>query len=853
MKVTINLFILIMWAATLVTSHQLKAQGYRVDGKGVIRDAETGDEVSFYGVNYTLPFAHAYRMHKALGVDLREAIDKDVYHFARLGFNAYRIHVWDIEISDLKGNLLENEHLNLFDYLVFKLKERRLRLLITPMAYWGNGYPERDEPMPGFSSKWNKREVNRNDTAIAAQENYLRQFASHINPYTGISYADEPYLVGFEINNEPTNDTDPAFTTAYVNRMVKAIRSTGCKAPVFYNMSHNFQNTQAFYNADIDGGTFQWYPSGLVAGRTRMGNFLPAVDKYPIPFDSIKNFNRKALVVYEFDAADVADSYLYPAIARSFRGAGFQWVTQFAYDPLEMAWANTEYQTHFLNLAYTPQKAIGMKIAGEVMKLVPRKADFGTYPADTIFSSFRVSYNANLAEMNTPAKFMHTNSTSTSPVNINSLTEITGYGSSPVISYEGTGAYFLDKITDGIWRLELMPDAVWLDDPFARPSLKRVAADVAWNEWPIGINIPDLGESFVYEAINSGNLRKGVATAASFMVYPGVYLLKRSGSDGGNFSGNSQFGSIKLGEFVAPVGRVDEFRVAHRPAEAVTAGRDLSLVAQVTGPVIPDSVTVFPLSGGWRTRPVALKRVSGYMWKGILPAEILRDGRFAYAITVFSGGKALSFPSKTVGSPSDWDFHAPYNSSSLYIINVEAAGRFINLFDAGDFDLAEAYLLKGFGVQKTEVAGASPSDGRIRFAAGKLDAGNGIIFRAWIKEKTDGRREKLSTCKTLKIRFGNIEGIGKTEAGFITSEGYAFRGAINVEANSVLSLPLDNLVLRPALIRPVAYPSFLPDAFTPVHPAKFNSSNIEMLEITVAGASGEAKAAAVEICEAWLD
>jgi hypothetical protein len=45
-------------------------------------------------------------------------------------------------------------------------------------------------------------------------------------------------------------------------------------------------------------------------------------------------------------------------MARSFRRAGFQWATQFAYDPMATAYANTEYQTHYVNLAYTPSKAI---------------------------------------------------------------------------------------------------------------------------------------------------------------------------------------------------------------------------------------------------------------------------------------------------------------------------------------------------------------------------------------------------------------------------------------------------------------------------------------------------------------
>ena len=37
---------------------------------------------------------------KLLGLSHEDAIDIDVAHMARLGFNAYRVHMWDKEISD---------------------------------------------------------------------------------------------------------------------------------------------------------------------------------------------------------------------------------------------------------------------------------------------------------------------------------------------------------------------------------------------------------------------------------------------------------------------------------------------------------------------------------------------------------------------------------------------------------------------------------------------------------------------------------------------------------------------------------------------------------------------------------
>jgi hypothetical protein len=53
-----------------------------VDQNGTLRWTKDKKEAAFFGVNYTTPFAYAYRAHKALGVDLEKAIQQDVYHLA---------------------------------------------------------------------------------------------------------------------------------------------------------------------------------------------------------------------------------------------------------------------------------------------------------------------------------------------------------------------------------------------------------------------------------------------------------------------------------------------------------------------------------------------------------------------------------------------------------------------------------------------------------------------------------------------------------------------------------------------------------------------------------------------------
>jgi hypothetical protein len=545
----------ILLILTLI-AHNLQAQPaeekpdyLRMDVNGVMRWKKTGKEAAFFGVNYTVPFAYGYRSHKTLGTDLQQAIDNDVYHMARLGINAFRVHVWDTEISDSAGNLLNNEHLRLFDYLLSRLEERGIYILITPIAFWGNGYPEKDEKTGSFSNIYGKEQSVVNEKAILAQERYLSQFFKHLNPYTGKTYGKDPFVVATELNNEPKHSGPLQLTTAYINRLNRAVKSTGWNKPVFYNISESPAYAAAVAVSKVSGFSFQWYPTGLVAGHEQKGNFLPNVDRYHIPFDTIPAFLHKPRIIYEFDAADILQSYMYPAMARSFRTAGFQWAAQFAYDPMATAYANTEYQTHYLNLAYTPSKAISLMIAGEVFRSTPLFKSYGSYPADTSFTDFRLSYQENLSEMNRKDAFYYSNTTTTNPASAAALKHIAGVGKSPLINYGGSGAYFMDKLPDGNWRLEVMPDVQNISDPFAAASADKEVNKVIWNEHPINIRLPNLNAGFYIQGINKGNQLQAKAISSSFLVKPGTYLLSNQQTAADK---SARIGSIRMDEFVAP-------------------------------------------------------------------------------------------------------------------------------------------------------------------------------------------------------------------------------------------------------------------------------------------------------------
>ncbi|HEX6071290.1 MAG TPA: hypothetical protein VFZ18_15765, partial [Longimicrobiaceae bacterium] len=645
----------------------------RVDGEGVMRWTETGAEVALFGVNYTTPFAYAYRAHGYVGADRKQAIDADVAHLARLGVDAYRIHMWDREISDRQGNLRENDHLDLMEYLVARLLERDIRVILTPIFHGGPGYPERNPVTEGFSEDYSKGEMTVNPEARRVQRDYFTQLVRHVNPYTGRTLIDEPGLLAIEIFNEPSHPAPPAEQTAYISEMAGALREAGFTKPILYNISIGWSDAhaRAVCSADVQGVTFQWYPSGLVRNSTVRTNMLPNVDRYPIPFIGIPECRDKARLVYEFDAADVMGSYMYPAMARAFRGAGMQWATQFAYDPMAIAHVNTEYQTHYLNLVYTPAKAISFLIAGEAFRRVPRGASYGAYPASSRFGPFRVDHAEDLSEMVTEEEFYHSNTTLTRPPDAERLRHVAGHGSSPLVAYEGSGAYFLDRLEEGVWRLEVYPDVAHLEDPFGRARIDREVARLLWREWPMDIDLPDLGADFTVRPVNEGNSHAAIAAGGAFSVWPGVYVLRRRGVAGERWNDPSaRVGTLALGEFHLPSRADSGVAVVHRPAVEVTAESPLVIRAEVasTEPVRGAQLLVGP-PGGPDLAALPLRRTRGNTYEGTIAPQLVRAGVLEYAIRVEEAGRVSHFPRGATGD-STWKVAVAVEGSPIVLLDI---------------------------------------------------------------------------------------------------------------------------------------------------------------------------------------
>ncbi|HET6996758.1 MAG TPA: membrane or secreted protein [Chitinophagaceae bacterium] len=794
-----------------------------VDKQGVLRYTKDKTEASFFGINYTVPFAYGYRSHKALGTDLKKAIEQDVYHFSRLGLDAFRVHMWDVEISDSLGNLLVNEHLDLFDYLLQQLEQRKIKIIITPIAFWGNGYPERDERTPGFARVYGKDQSVVKEEAIKAQENYLQQLLKHVNPYTHTTYKDDQSIIAIEINNEPHHSGPKEKTTEYVNRLAAAIRGTGWSKPVFYNISESPFYSDAIAKANVEGHSFQWYPSGLVAGHEQKGNFLPNVDRYTIPFDSVPAYRNKARMVYEFDAADILQSYMYPAMARTYRTAGFQWCTQFAYDPMATAYGNTEYQTHYLNLAYTPSKAISLLIASKVFHKVPRLKSYGSFPVDTLFDDFRVSYRNSMSEMNSDEEFYYSNSTDTKPKDVSKLKHIAGVGNSSVVRYEGTGAYFLDKMTDGIWRLEVMPDIIQIRDPFDRASPKKEVTRIEWREQKITILLPD-------PAIGS----------KSFYVSPGVVFLGKDES----------FTTVKVllsNEFEAPTPYAKDLFLSQAPIAEVSSGKSFIISARIAGTDTADKISVeIRTAPRWRNIPMQKKNAGEYFAE--VPADAVTPGVLNYRIIMQKANNDYYvFPGNQKGNPYAWDNYS--NDTWQTIVANEKSS--LEIFNT---NTDRANLIQYNPDWRNNTFRFVPSDRSsqlaVKITAKNLTDKQMMGFQFYFGDKLKGRQSELSSFTKLVVRV-RAENPVKAKLSLITNDALCFSGSISAGGEwSEIRIPLTSMQADSFLLLPRPYPGFLPLWFKSNAAGQLNIAETEKMQIIC---YGEGKPADIEIAAVWLE
>jgi len=782
-----------------------------LDSMGVVRWRDGRQEVTLFGANYVLPTASDYRAAGYLHADRKKMIDEDMAQFARMGWDGLRLTFWgDWEASDSAGNLIANDHLDLQDYLIARARERGIYMLFSPIQLYGSNWPDalQDTSAPGFGRHFGKGRMGTDSAAIAAQVNYLRQILNHVNPYTGIALKDEPAILFIELVNEPWHHPeDLQGSIRYINALSDAVRSTGSSKLIFYNVSQDFRIGEAIRRSRVQGVTFGWYPTGLNSGHELEGNYLRTTDTFP---DMLRpELARMPRIVYEFDSPDLRTGTMYPAMARTFRTVGAQVALMFAYDMQQTASRNLGWQTHYLSLVYTPRKAISAIIAAEAMHRLPRMRSYGAYPENTRFGDFHISYDGDQGELVARDAFLYAGSTRSVPPDPAALRRIAGYGSSPAVSYEGEGVYFLDKVRPGLWRLEVYPDAVPVRDPFEPPSPGKIVTRAISRAWPMTLALPDLGSTFTVQPVTAGNAPSAQAAGGRFTVTPGVYVLSAAGPvDVATLP--ASVGSVRFTEYHAPPSDSLPLSVQSLSPLELLTGRDGELLARVVDRTPPDSVLLFvrPTAGGWFQRSW-MRPAGGYQYAATVPAGALREGPNEFVITVFRGSSGVTYPGALSQKPWDWDWYGreswkvdvvgPRTPLLLFAPRADAARlAFTRIGDAGRRGLFRLGVSEVTGQPifhlelPVDASGWSPAD----YTASLV-----------IKDRIGSRHETIAGAEALQLR---LRGLGPRQILHVTlmeDDGTSWSAAVPVDSTwSEQSLPLAAITIGRGVLLPQGFP-----------------------------------------------
>ena len=186
------------------------ANGFIVPKDSHFVESKTGKRICFLGTNFVAkaafpPHADAEQVAARL---------------AKLGINLVRLHhmdnpgwgigsnIWDAHYKDRQH--LDAGQLDKLDYLIAQFKRNgiyiNLNLHVSHQFSEADGFPASISQIP-FSLDKRVDEFDRR--MILLQKNYARDLLTHVNPYTGLSYAADPCVAVVEINNENSLVGDP--------------------------------------------------------------------------------------------------------------------------------------------------------------------------------------------------------------------------------------------------------------------------------------------------------------------------------------------------------------------------------------------------------------------------------------------------------------------------------------------------------------------------------------------------------------------------------------------------------------------------------------------------------------------
>ena len=553
---------------------------------------DDGSEVALWGVNFQPALSWEYNGRlKPVGVPLEaEALkritDENFAQIRMLGVGVVRLHLLPSDFSDAEGNLRDSVYLDVLAHILAKCHEAGIYAYLTLI----NEMSTRHFP-DSFMVGKERREWLFDPEFVSRTERYVAGLLGHKNRYTGRAYADDPAIAVIEVMNEPAYPDYaslradaklapyraafeawaaghglveypeagfPAWRYAvvkgYLARICAALPRTGSRHPVIWNLNWprmiggHEDVFQAAADSPVDGVSFCLYPGQEDVPSPFWANPMELSDRNYLPFLGAnvaeyarlrwilgRRFAGKAKLVYEFETFYNQTGYLYPAMARLMRSLGVQIAPMWHYSLTPVA----EYAggSHYLNVYCTPRKAASFAIAGRVFERTPRFAPYDTAAKEEMaFDGCFLSFPRNLSVLRTPDTLMHSGPVDALPAgDAGKVRHILGWGSSPLVSYDGPGLYRVEVGEDAVSVL-IHPDATFLRPHWQRPHGKpweRLCALDANARHRFVLRLPDWRGNVAVTRIE-GDRRLPVANegpALSFGVTAGRYEIVRKVAD----------------------------------------------------------------------------------------------------------------------------------------------------------------------------------------------------------------------------------------------------------------------------------------------------------------------------------
>lgn len=190
------------------------------DGKFVLED--TGEEIRFWGTCFSA----------GANFPTHEQSELIARRLARFGINMARTHHADAPWSEMhffpkdadNTRVFDAEALDRFDYLIHCLKQEGIYIYLDQLVnrYFKPG--DEVDAVEGLGA-CGKPYSNFDPRLIELQKEFSRNLWSHVNPYTGLAYKDDPAIAMMEFANENDLFTQQVTLEPYRTRFEEMYRA----------------------------------------------------------------------------------------------------------------------------------------------------------------------------------------------------------------------------------------------------------------------------------------------------------------------------------------------------------------------------------------------------------------------------------------------------------------------------------------------------------------------------------------------------------------------------------------------------------------------------------------------------